>query len=82
MFFNPIPSESNLRMTSMQIAELCGKEHKHVLSDIDTLVAEIDSAENSAEWDNVIIEQKVRKSKRGDQLIYQLPIFRPINRVE
>ena len=50
----------------MQIAELCGKEHKHVLSDIDALVAEIDSAENSAEWDNVIIEQKVRKSKRGD----------------
>ena len=42
MFLNPLPSETNLRMTSMQIAELCGKEHFHVLRDIDTIVTEMD----------------------------------------
>ena len=59
-------------MTSMQIAELCGKEHKNVIADIDSLVAEINSAENSAEWDNVIVEQKVRKSKRGEVRYFEL----------
>ena len=72
MFLSPLPSESNLRMTSMQIAELCGKEHKHVLADIDSLVTEIHSAENPAEWDNVIIEQRARKSKRGEVRYFEL----------
>ena len=72
MFLNPLPSETNLRMTSMQIAELCGKEHKHVLADIDALVAEINSAEFSAEWDNVVVESKVRKSKRGEVRYFEL----------
>ena len=72
LFLNPLPSETNLRMTSMQIAELCGKEHKNVLSDIDDLVAEINSAENPAEWEDVVVEQKTRKSKRGDVRYFDL----------
>ncbi|MFM7012961.1 MAG: Rha family transcriptional regulator [Betaproteobacteria bacterium] len=72
LFLNPLPSETNLRMTSMQIAELCGKEHKNVLADIDDLVTEINSAENPAEWEGVIVEQKSRKSKRGEVRYFDL----------
>ena len=68
MFFNPIPSESNLRMTSMQIAELCGKEHAHVLRDIDAALSQL----LEPDLDSVIIEQKTRKSKRGEVRYFDL----------
>ena len=44
-FLSPLPSENNLRMTSMQIAELCGKEHPHVMRDIDTVLSQINHPE-------------------------------------
>ena len=33
---------------------LCGKEHKNVIADVDALVAEINSAENPAEWERAL----------------------------
>lgn len=69
MFLNPLPSETNLRMTSMQIAELCGKEHKNVLRDIDTLLAE---NMNSSDLSYLIIEQKVRKIRKGEARYFDL----------
>ena len=51
---HPLPSEQNLRMTSMQIAELCGKEHKHVLRDIDETLTQL----LDPDLGSVTIEQK------------------------
>jgi len=53
--------ETDLRMSSMQIAELCGKEHKHVLRDIEKMEENL----YSPDLDYIIIEQKERKIKRG-----------------
>lgn len=68
MFLNPLPSETNLRMTSMQIAELCGKEHANVLRDIDVALSQLLDSDLSS----VIIEQKTRKSKRGEVRYFDL----------
>ena len=65
---HPLPSEQNLRMTSMQIAELCGKEHKHVLRDIDETLTQL----LDPDLGSVTIEQKTRKSKRGDVRYFDL----------
>lgn len=66
---HPLPSEQNLRMTSMQIAELCGKEHKHVLRDIDQLIAD---NTNSPDLDCLTIEQNVRKIRKGEARFFSL----------
>lgn len=68
-FLNPLPAEQNLRMTSTQIAELCGVEHATVLRSIDRLLEEIESESlNSdgveSEFVNIVIEAKDHASVR------------------
>ena len=77
MFLSPLPSETNLRMTSMQIAELCEVDHKTILRSIDRINDEIHAEALStigaeSEFSNVIIELKERKSKRGDVRYFDL----------
>lgn len=71
-FLSPLPTEEKLRMTSLTIAELCGKRHDHILTDIDLLINDMHSTGNPGEWDNLAIESKIRKSKRGEVRYFEL----------
>ena len=70
MILHPLPAESDLRMISMQIAELTGTSHSNVLVSIDRMLSEIekeslDCSAVESEYANLVIERKEQKSKRS-----------------
>lgn len=46
----PVAIQSKLTMSSVEISEFTGKEHKHVLRDIRAMLAEIESDQNWADY--------------------------------
>ena len=68
---HPLPSETALRITSMQIAELTGKDHKHVMRDIDSLIVEELNSPDLGDL-NLIIESRERKTKTVTSRYFEL----------
>jgi phage regulator Rha-like protein len=64
--YHPLPAEDDLRMSSIQIAKLCNKQHKHVLRDIDDLIEQL----NGPDLGLLIFELKGRRTRKETDARY------------
>jgi phage regulator Rha-like protein len=74
-YLSPLPTEERLRMTSLTIAELCGKEHFHVLRDIRKIIGELAEESLNPKMDGEIpfvFEEVSRKVRGKEECMYAM----------
>jgi phage regulator Rha-like protein len=74
-YLSPLPTEEKLRMTSVTIAELCGKRHDHVLRDIREIIEELAEESRSSDLGSEIhfvFEEVTRKVRGKGEPIYSM----------
>jgi phage regulator Rha-like protein len=72
VLLHPLPIETDLRMTSLQIAKLCDKQHKHVLRDIDELLEEFQGPDLGREISDCVFDKNSYKSRGKEHRQYEL----------